>query len=235
MNFLYSQDFKEFPHIKQLTISDKINDSIRVRNIQFFKYRDNQLIEKIEVNSTKQETTKYLYYYDSNKYLIKTEYLINDTLIYYTKQYKLNKKEIIEFYFRKSPKQIDKFVLKNKEIKEHKSDTYIIEKEKYKGDRSLHYILLGFNHRVWHKYYDNDFLYFYKVDASWGGDWGYSSTYIIKVDKNREISYSLDKKNNFMEKHINYFDEYGNIIKSELYIDLNDVKPTITTFEIVYE
>ena len=38
-----------------------------------------------------------------------------------------------------------------------------------------------------------------------------------------------------MEKHINYFDEYGNIIKSELYIDLNDVKPTITTFEIVYE
>ena len=57
---------------------------------------------------------------------------------------------------------------------------------------------------------------------------------IIHIDENRRKK-KCHAVNNFMEKHINYFDEYGNIIKSELYIDLNDVKPTITTFEIVYE
>lgn len=236
INGLYSQNLKEFPHIKQVTIYDKVNDSVKVRNIEFYKYDDDLLIEKIEVDSSKSKTSKYLYYYDSNKYLIKTDYLINDSLVYYTKQYKIKKKEIIKFYLRKSQKRYNKFVLKAREIKEHKSETYVVEKERYRWEINLHYMFLGFNNRVYHKYYDNDFLYFYKVAASWGDHWGYSSEYIVKIDNTKSISYSIDSNHNFIEKHIDYYDEYENLIKSELYLNLNDLKPAITTeIKILYE
>lgn len=231
---LFSQTFKEFPHIKQVTVSDNFNNIIKVRNVIFFNYNDNQLIERIEIDSTINKKSKYLYYYDSKKSKIKTEYLENDTLIFYTKHYNLYNKEIVEYYYRKSHKQNEKFVLKRKDIKEYKADSYVVEKERFNGKVSLHYIFLGFSNRVYHKYFNNNFLYFYKVQTSWG-KWGYSTTYIIEVDKYKQISYSIDKKNNFIEKHINYYDEYGNIIKSELYSDFDDNEPIVTSWKIIYE